>query len=727
MRGKVPQKDLLSEEEKTAITRQVQRRMFWKLIVVAIVVGAYVTLRALETATQSYEDERGRPIVLVGEEISREHATAETNVIADKYKCPRLYDPNSSTPPKKASKATLVRLCEARHLISDPDESTAVAVKKRLGRLENHYFPDEQSIISRLDQDIRAEADLEKRALLSIEEAENRKRASKLPNISKEEALVDDALRQNAASEIAPASTSDPDDALHQWIKKQWDELPKEKLYASDEQIQNWQKRLNQVSNGSDKPLETSQLLVLHQTIVGKADYKVHFKLLKKEISEIDDNAQKQIKVVYEKLAPALGDLVKVSPGAPDLPATNEFRGWFHPRTLLDTRTGAHVIYETVHLTLAMVLVLGVIFLLFLVLRFLPFFAGSTDQLTEQAKAFLQRSGGTMPPIAKSLVVTASALALGTAVVVAGNKAINPTPHVDPIYDPGYDDGEGKGRRLPGDEGGGKPPRPPQCQDCVEVPPGDGVDVHVVKLEEPIAYPSPITISGPSSLTLTPESIDGVKTVIQELLKSTKVPATVPDTELELRIRKITETVITEKLTTVTATCCKAGGDANFGPDSFAKLIGPTLTTIGIIQKDLDATKKTLAEIQNKDVQPQTDSGGRGILTRTKQFFKGDKYLVTRETVDALRSLMSKPTDCRSTTTTDAAKQKCCGDKMTAYCPDSTSDTILSRLQNMIGNPPASESDFMKQLRDSKTRRDQVDKAIDQWKSVILRHARVPY
>ena len=703
----------LTNNERRAISWHVQRRMVFKLLAIVIVILAYLGLRALETATNSYESERGRPIVLVGKEVVSQNKNSKTY------------------------SAVLVPMSDALNLIPVPEEKTRdlissgpnenEAVRKKLSRLENHYFPDEQAIIAQLDQDIRAEAYWGKRSLLLTEDAENRNRASKLPNISRDEALIHDALRSNGFryNDLKDVRPEKIDDRLDDLIKEEWGNLSSDKRDASDKQIQKWQKRFT-LTLGISK-LQVNDLIILHEKIVSQADYEVRFKRLKKDTAKIEDNAQKQINLVYEKLKPALGELIKRSPGAPKLPAENAFRGWFNPRSLLDARSSTHVIYQTVQLTLSMVLILGVIFLLVLILRFLPFFAGSTDQLRDQTKAFLQRSGGTVPPVAKSIIATASALAIGTAVVVAGNKAITP-PTRDPIYDGGSDNGDAN-NQLPGNQGPGrrKPPQKPsgECNDCGEYPPDDRVDVHVVKLEEPIAYPSPITISGADSLTLTEQSIDRIKTAITASLKSTTT--TISDADLEVRIRKITEQVFTEKVTTITSTCCKTGGDSTFKPEPFLQLLQPTFTTIESIRKDLDATRKKVEEIQNQNdnLQPQTDSGGRGVVTRTKQFFKGDRYLVTRQTVESLRILMTKlPIECEP----GVPGKKCCGNEQVndPVCKDSKVDAILGRLAKMIGYPPASESDFMQLLRGS-TRRDDVDKTIDKWKSVILRYARVPY
>ena len=62
--------DNANVSNRSAIINQVQRRMGWKLLGVLIVLVAYVSLKAIESAKQGYEEELNRPIVFLGK-----HAT----------------------------------------------------------------------------------------------------------------------------------------------------------------------------------------------------------------------------------------------------------------------------------------------------------------------------------------------------------------------------------------------------------------------------------------------------------------------------------------------------------------------------------------------------------------------------------------------------------------------------------------------------------------------------
>ena len=695
---------------RNAIASQVKRRMGWKLLGVLIVIFAYISLRAIESAKQGYEDELSRPIVLASQNVA-----------------PR-------------NDSITVRLSKVKDLVGGKEKSE-IALREKLGKLENQRFQNGKALIEHLEQEIRSEAEFEKRALLSIQNVENRSWASRLPNLANDEALIHEALnKRHFDSELgSDASSQDLETELHEWINEQWVNVPEDKRYASDEQIKDWEKRITRPENSSQgSPLTQEELVVWHEKLVDKSPYQQRLNSLKKQGKQIEDDAQGQINAIREKLEPQLGNLIEASPGAPKVPKTNDLADWFHPRSLLDARSGSHVIYQTVQLALVMVLVLGVIFVLFLVLRFLPFFANGADQLREQASGFFHRTGGSVTPsIIKSTVVTASAFAIGAAVVVAGNK-VGSTPQPDRFgeYPEEYVSRDPNSRSTKRNSN----PKPPggdllsdddinveDPTDDTSTLPGAGVDKHVVEFKEPILYPSSITVSGPSTLTLDQASLDKILGAIPK--------PTNPNLDyLDPLIRTIVNEVIDSRIPAITTACCKADTDQTARIDSILNKLDPALVTLDVLKKDLDATRKDLdarkaaASIGNNDFESQTDSGGRGFLTRTKQFVKGDKYFVSRQALTALETLMSKPTnDCPATLGPDA--KKCCGTVVasTSHCMDSTAQLILSRLSSMIGEPPMSESDFMKKLRAPRIKGDAIDQAIDKWKSLILRYARVPY
>jgi len=615
-------------------------------------------------------------------------------------------------------------------------------------------FSNAAAIIDRLDQEILAEANLNKRAFLSTEEAENRARARKLPDLSKEETWIHEALsnKQIFVSKLpqeAPIKAKETE--LENWIQTEWTTLPENDRHASEDEINKWRDTLSRVRYSSSASLGKRELLVLHDEIVGeRRDYDTRVRPLKDGIHEIDENAQLQITAIYEKLKPKLPKLIAGSPGAP-----NQFGkgvAWlsFDPHAVLDARNGTFVVYQIFRLALIMVLGLGLIFLIVFFIRLIPPMARGTDQFIENAGEFFKRSDGGGSQVAKSLLMTVSAIGIGAAVVV-GTNALSPTAVAGDYYAANQDERDGKS----GDKDRNRNPRPGGAPDSERGPrgedglpgldgaPGSQVDLHRVELVPPIVYPSPITVSGPTSVTLSAASLDPVVKAITDIQAI----------DLNARISIIVDKAITDKLKDKDVVkppgptpnpppnppksndCCAT----DLGPridtlESWQKTYGaPALLKLDFLAKEIQTMKEAGEKAQNDNLERTQNSGGRGFATGAKQLFQGDKYIVTRRTVDALRLLMRKPaTDCDPTKSTaaDAATKKCCGEKQAdlPYCPIPAVEEILKKLSSMVGDPPQSESDFMKQLRQIRgAKGDSFDKAIDQWKPIILKYTRMAY
>jgi hypothetical protein len=111
----------------------------------------------------------------------------------------------------------------------------------------------------------------------------------------------------------------------------------------------------------------------------------------------------------------------------------------------------------------------------------------------EHAGDLFKRSEGAAPQLAKSLAVTAAALGIGAAVVVAGTNAVGKKSRGD---DGGYVEASEQGEDVhPGARGRrGKGGLPGEGGMSGE----GGIMEHVVRLAEPIVVPSPITISVPT-------------------------------------------------------------------------------------------------------------------------------------------------------------------------------------------------------------------------------------
>ena len=614
---------------------QARERMFWRFVAILVCLVAYILLGTLENAKESYDKAQAKPIVIVSNQY-----------VVDN--------------PKESDTATLLRIPEVLALVDNSHVEKTLRKK-----LMYQNFSNGGAIIARLAEEIRAEADLEKRVLLSTEEAENRASARKIPDLSREETTIHEAL--NIPSELPQEATAEAKKKeIEEQIKTKWTNLPEDKRHASEDEINHWRATISQMRYSRMVPLEPRELLVLHNVIVEeREDYKTRVRSLKVEIEAIEEDAQLQITAIHEKLKPKLLKLI----GAPqDFSKTKLGLFSFDPRLLLDSKNGMHVVYQILRLALIMVPGLGLIFFIVFLIRLVPPISNGTDQFMEKAREFFKGSGAGGPQLAKSLLMTVSAVGIGTAVIV-GSTALALTATAADTGDSGFAANQEKRDDKSSREVNGKPG--PRGEDGMPVPPetpGPQVDLHQVKLLEPIVYPSPITISGPASVTLSDNSLKTIADAITKF-QSNNLNSKISVVEKEIeRLKGISPPKPDD--------CCST----DWGPriEALEKWQKDSVSTpapkLDDIANDLRATKEAVEKLRNENLERNQDSGGRGAVTRTKQLFQRDQYLVTTQTVDALRLLMRKPAiTCATTTSTakDTAIMKCCNEKptKTTYCP----------------------------------------------------------
>lgn len=743
---------------KQTAVQQAKKRMFWKLVIILVCLLAYILLEAIETAKESYDKAQNTPIVIVSEEYVADQVNKSDNdkavLLAKELgstTCPELPTKKPEVKGKQYN-ATLLRLCAVQGLIDNPDVKETLRKK-----LMYQNFSNGAEIIGRLDAEVRAEAELAKKALLSTEEVENRVWARKIPDLDTEKTWIYQALKNRPYTSELP-QTATPE-KIKDWIDKEYDRIPEDKRHASEDEITSWRATLSRMRYSTTVPLELRELLVLHKVIVEEKEiYETRVKSLNDVIGPIDDKVQSGIAAIHERLKPKLPKLIAGSPGAPRDYAQTKL-GWFSfdPRPLLDAKNGIHLVYQIFRLALVMIVGLGLIALIVFLIRLVPPISRGTDQFSDKASEFFRRSDGGGPQLARSLLMTASAVGIGAAVVVGSSAVGLRAVAADISYAATQDGQAGNGKQGPkgesgsgdkdGSSGSGSPGAPGL--------PGESkpnVDLHQVELLPPIVYPSPITVSGPSSVEL---NLDWLEPYIQQMMD-------LSSKDLNSRISTIVENEFAKRNMNCPKPndCCPP----DLGPrieslelwrKSFVPGSGPTANDLGPrieslelwrksfvstpdpklkdMADDLRATKEAVEKLQLENLERNQNSGGRGILTTATQFFKGDKYLVTTNTVGALRLLMRKPAqDCPDTIPpgNGGVKQKCCAGTIAnnSYCPNANVEALLERLLSMVGEPPRSESEFMKRLRAPDEHRISVDKAtIDQWKSVILKYARRAY
>jgi hypothetical protein len=711
--------------------RATLRRMSWKFLVVGVALLAYAGLRGLEGAKHSYDEERGRPLVLVDDGYAEQVRAALDNLkrgVAPRDGSERLrYDA------VLLKKGDVVGVLDAKRPAGVFDEETVRGVGEAVARVGYQSFKGAKELLDRLDEEILDGADNEKKSLMAAEEAESRAQASKLPEFSQEKGEVRNALtdRYREANGL-PQQQTPTAGQLDAWLGEQLKDLKRPP--ATDKEIERWRKDLGAPNKRlPDEQLLRWQAAINRRNTNEELRQKSRLQEVKTKISDIDERAQRQVSAIYTVLKPELPRLIRDGVNAPD-GGGSALVSFFSPRAVLDEENGIHVVYQTLRLTFVVVLVFAVLFVVMLLLRPMPFFASGTDALLEQAGGLFGGEGrGGAPQVAKSIAMTAAALGVGAAVAVAGSTAV----------------GDGK-RRGGGGGGSGDPVE--QGRDGRDGQVGargqrglagrrgeDGVVEHVVTLAEPIVYPSPITVNVPQpSVTFDTTRLGTLEAELGRIKAATDTTLPGVDERLDVRLKSVEQDAAVLRQVDVKKLYTDVGliDGRLTGAETELKDYVQWKTTvtqqfaeaIGRFQEQLGETNSAVAELRDNSFERLQNSGGRSLPTRALQVFKRDRYLVTDLSVRALRSVMSRPASACPTPdgTPPDPKKKCCGGTPTgaAFCyATDVEPLLLARLSALIGKPPMKDSDLRAALLGNKV----TGADLNPWESVIRKYTRMAY
>ena len=344
--------------------------------------------------------------------------------------------------------------------------------------------------------------------------------------------------------------------------------------------------------------------------------------------------------------------------------------------------------------------------------------------------------------------MTAAALGVGTAVVVAGNSLSDKGPRMAVA-----------GSVSPDDAGGYYAPtyRPTNVKyDNGKT--GKGGDAKTsVEFTPDIIYPEPLVInhevpvfvggggSGGGVLSLPQSVTDRIETLIgtgADVVRLTHTINTAQATATEAKVKA-------EKAG-VTAV------EAKEAAENVSKTVGGQLKDITAVQ--VPALQVATAELQKESqfrgwqmfqlqsnvgrtleglsdtnvmLMGKQNSGGRNVLTSTRQFFfKKNHYMVSGQVLTALRKVMCGSEPCKARDPKDLNEVADAEEK----------ERLLISLAAMMGQPPQTEDKFIDALKDSLYRQlnsgrerngtslaPQQASALKDWKSVVLKYARVSY
>ena len=365
-----------------------------------------------------------------------------------------------------------------------------------------------------------------------------------------------------------------------------------------------------------------------------------------------------------------------------------------HPNVIsemvLDRGRSTHVIYQVIELTFIAILVFGLLFPIYLLLRALPPFASSVEPLGERAKGFLSRDGITSaaaPAIVKTAVLSIAAIGIGAAVVIANNPAAREKAAEDEVN---VADG---GSRFP-------PKGPPKSSPPPSDTPG------------PTTTPSP-EVGGPTPnptpvINVYPQFFPTVSTngarlkALEDLRVGPRLDVVEGSLPLKADAAKLNDLVSNKQLTDKLTTSENAlRGEIKTVKDDVTTLNETTVQGINKTISDksqelssrIDASGRTLAGYHE-------GTQGRSFSARVKELFGREKYLVTKDNLEVLRQLI-----CTQPCGTDTPEGK-----------------LMTKLQVLlIEGKQLSKKTFQTRLGLGSS------STLTHWEPVILRYTRLAY
>ncbi|HEX8723086.1 MAG TPA: hypothetical protein VF736_20885 [Pyrinomonadaceae bacterium] len=711
--------------------RQTLRRIVWKFLIVFVALLAYSGLRWIENEKRSYDEDRGRPVVIVEDNDLKSAALPRDATLLKVSAVSEVFAP------EKLAGAGL-------------DEKAVTKVRETVPKITYQSLKGPREIVERLDEEIFAAAEDEKKALLATEDAETKARAGALPGLNQERLSVVGRLKEMYKSQgRIPQETrvDDKDEGFNKWLN----EAAKDKGRVSEKELAAWRPMLAEPAGNlgdgtaagarGGRPRRAPAGLTAENLVRWLAEINQRLKdngrveYINGEIKQIDDSARAQVRAVYTILRPKLPELIRagVNPPRADGSALADY---FSPRYLLDEGSGTHVVYQTLRLVCIVVLVFAVLFVALLLLRPMPFFANATDALKGQAGGLLGGAdgGGVAPQVARTLVMGVAALGVGAAVAVAGSNAVGGGG--------GRGGGGGGGDAPPGQAEDGQPgargPRGPRGGSGRDGLTGEsGVVEHRVTLTEPIVSPSPVSVY----VTSTPFRFDyrrlgALESDIGGLRNATSVtlPGLITQSDTSLRRDMTTlQNNVGGQLSILNTTVGQIDGRlkaAESGVQDYMSwkttVASDLAEAIANLQTRLDTTNAAVIDLRDNSFERTQNSGGRSLGTRVLQVFRRDRYLVTSQSLKALTSLMVKsaPTACAAEGA--PAGQRCCGGAPTSLqfsCDSPGVEALLVKLSALRGSPPMSESELIGALKGGRVS----DDDLRPWKQVILKYTRMAY
>jgi hypothetical protein len=636
-------------------------RVLWRLAPILLGIAAYFSLGYIEETKTSYDRERAAPILLADKTSLSGKTTFEIGVDdIEKRLSPETWK----------------------------------SIGKYVGNLRYQSFKNENELGDALNEQILAEK------AISEKKYQYRREALFVSNVTERLPLFND--RGKVESDI------------ERLVGDQVNNLEKardaKRLYPNCfEQTPATQRRPANTALGNGnkdaQQLELCKQLQKWEAVMTKINdtdtkYQNELTRISKELGKLDETAQGKIRAIYTELKP---ELLAIKNDQPQRNANTQlsfkqdsnFLKSFNYQSVLDENHGIHVIYQVARLTFVIVLVFGMISVVLAILRLFPSFASSSGALTEQARTFLVRQGGSSPDIARAAIVSVAALGIGAAAIVTSG-AVSGRPPVALSMT------ASTSQTTQNNQQRDNPPRP---EDGVLLSP---------PIPYPVPYPSPVTVQSfnyippldHGAITELSKSVEGLRgdtnglqtqiNGINDDISKTIRPsiAQVRETDIPaLQSETMTLSGYVDPLRTEVA---QLTGQADSLRNTFFQKLDDA-------SNKLDTANKTFETIRTDSLFRLQRPEGRNLFTRMGELFGRERYMVSDQSYAVLVNLL-----CQGT---------CLDEKKNFIGPNKE---ILMKLQKLRGSPPLSKGEFTEALKVSNS------EVLKPWLSIILRYTRIP-
>lgn len=474
-------------------------------------------------------------------------------------------------------------------------------------------------------------------------------------------------------------------------ITKQKEKLAESSPNKSASQL----KKLDQDLQDTDQSIEAASAKLKN----ADDEYKFNKTQYDARTMKLSEDSRQQTDSIYNELGPELPSIVLQIHDQPQGLVNNLLR------PILDDRSSLYVIFQILRITAMVLLVLSFVFVLAMALRQLPLSNGS-ETISEQLRGLIKGGGG--QEVARAAVLGVAAIGIGTAAVVAGNKAdraveiatasaTSPGSNNPFLRDAYYRNNLYEGKRT-------------------IYGPTSTTNINGDDLPQIFSPTNNITLPQPVVRIVSVSDRAGTRAIVNQLNAIGSRLPLADITNLKDSLSKVQQdislikgglgdfktgaTSANAKLSSIDNSLTRLSTDTTNSASAQYLLTAATNTKLEAIGLDITGLRR-----ESLVMSPR--SAGRNFATRAGQFFGSESFAITEQAYQSLNTQLPKTL---------------------AYA------AILSSLENLKYQLPMEKGAFLKQLRDKTAEAAKRTSSSDQealkllkfWEAVILSYARLP-